>query len=374
MGIIKAFTGAIGGTFADQWKDIITAGSFDEHTAVSPGVLKSTNNGQGTNTSGSDGIISNGSKIYIPENTAAFIFSQSGIEDIITEPGGYEYQNGQESIFNGDGVKKSIFKQAKDRIGYGGISADYKQIAFVNLREIRNIYFGTHGPQVYNDLFYGVDLEIYSYGSFTVQIVDPVVFVRNFVPANVNYYSFDDSKVRAQLLSEFLQSFSVALNSLSSTYRVSQLPSQANAISEQIAQDSFNAGTWPERFGFKLVKVGIENIEFSEQSRELVNKYSANKMNLSAYEDVSQKASNIAAQQKMAEGVQTHGFGDMGGMVFGMNMAQGMAQNTGANAQPKPQMSFDEQIEALQKLKSLLDAGVLTQDEFDAKKREIMGL
>ena len=139
MGIIRAFSGAIGGTFADQWKDIYTAGSFDEHVVVSPGVLKSSNTGRGTNFNGSDGIISNGSKIYVPENTAAFIFSQSGIEDIINEPGGYEYQSGQESIFNGDSIGKSLLGQIKDRVGYGGISSEYKQIAFVNLREIRDI-------------------------------------------------------------------------------------------------------------------------------------------------------------------------------------------------------------------------------------------
>ena len=46
MGIIRAFTGAIGGTFADQWKDIITAGAFDEHVVVSPGIRKATNNGR----------------------------------------------------------------------------------------------------------------------------------------------------------------------------------------------------------------------------------------------------------------------------------------------------------------------------------------
>lgn len=376
MGIIKAFTGAIGGTFADQWKDIITAGVFDEHTVVAPGILKSTNNGRGTNNNGSDGIISNGSKIYVPENTAAFIFSQSGIEEIITEAGGYEYQNGQKSIFNKDGINQSVVNQVKDRIGFGGISSEYKQIAFVNLREIRNIYYGTHGPQVYNDLYYGVDLEIYSYGSFSIKIVDAETFIKNFVPANVNYYSFDDKNVRAQLLSEFLQSFSVALNSLSSTYRVSQLPSQSNAISEKIANDSYNAGTWEERFGFKIVKVAIENIEFSEKSRELVNKFSENKMNMRAYEDVSQKASNILAQQKIAEGVQNNGFGDMGGMLLGMNMAQGVAQNVGQNAETKPTntMSYDEQIANVKKLKELLDEGIITQEEFNAKKKEIMGL
>lgn len=52
-------------------------------------------------------------------------------------------------------------------------------------------------------------------------------------------------------------------------------------------------------------------------------------MNLKAYEDVSQKASNISAQKKIATGVQNNG---------------------------------------------LVDMGVLTQDEFDKKKREIMGL
>ena len=50
MGITKAFTSSVGGVLADQWRDIITAGSFDEHTVVVPGCLKSTNNGRGSNT------------------------------------------------------------------------------------------------------------------------------------------------------------------------------------------------------------------------------------------------------------------------------------------------------------------------------------
>ena len=36
-------------------------------------------------------------------------------------------------------------------------------------------------------------------------------------------------------------------------------------------------------------------------------------------------------------------------------------------------MSLEEQLEALKKLKELFDAGVLTQEEFDAKKQEILG-
>lgn len=371
MGIIKAMTNSVGGTLADQWKDIITAGSFDEHTAVTPGIFKGTNNGRGTNTHGSSGVISNGSKIFVPENTAAFIFSQSGIENIITTPGGFEYQNGEESVFNGDGASISIFKQAKKRIGFGGISDTQKEIAFVNLREIRNIRFGTKGPQVYHDMYYDCDLEIYAFGSFTIKVTDAERFIRNFVPANTTYYSFDDPKVRAQLLSDFVQSFIVTLNSLSSRYRISQLPSCANEISATIADSKLDAGTWSDRFGFKLIQISIENIEFSDRSRELVDQFNSNRMNLKAYEGISQKASDMSAQQKIADGVRDNGMGNMGGMVFGINYAQGLDNKA---AEKKPSLSFDEQIEALKKLKSLLDAGILTQEEFDTKKKEIMGL
>jgi len=38
MGIVKSLTDAVRGTLTDQWKEIITAGKFNEHTVVSPGV------------------------------------------------------------------------------------------------------------------------------------------------------------------------------------------------------------------------------------------------------------------------------------------------------------------------------------------------
>lgn len=374
MGLIKAFSGAIGGTFADQWKDIITAGPFYEHTVLTEGILQRENNGRGSNYSNSYGVISNGSKIFVPENTAAFIFNQSRIEDVILEPGGYEYQNGQKSIFNNDRITEALFNQAKDRLGFGGQTSDQKIIAFVNLREIRDIKFGTRGPIVYNDSFYGTDLEIQSFGVFSLKIVDPELFIRNFVPPNTYNYSFDNSNARSQIISEFLQSFSVSLNSMSSNYRISQLPSKSIELANSIINDENNVGSWKSRFGFELQRIGIENIEFSTDSKELVKQYSSNKMNVKAYEEVSQKSSNIAAQQKIASGVENNGLGEGGGMFFGINMANNMnPQNASSTVQNKT-LTLDEQIEAVKKLKDLLDSGILTQEEFDLKKKEIFGL
>lgn len=400
MALIRAFTGALGGTFADQWLDIITVDRFDEHAALMPGIYQETNRGRGSNMRHSDAVISNGSRIYVPENTAAFIFDQSGIENIITESGGYEYRTGgTDSVFAGDGIGKSIFGQIGERFKYGGEPVANKRVAFVNLREIRGLKFGTPAPLMYHDRFYDTDLDIRARGMMSLRITNPTAFIRQFVPPNVDYISFDDPKTKSQLLSEFMQSFSVALNSLSNEYRISELPSQANAIAQAIAADEGNAGTWESRFGIHLAGIGIESIEFTPESRELVKQYSANRMNVAAYENVSQQASNIAAQQKIAQGVQESGFGDMGGMMLGVGFAQGVNPMTGAMpgqqvaqqaavagaapaSQPEasqassgqPAMSLSEQMDALKSLKELLDAGILTQEEFNLKKRQILGL
>lgn len=388
MGILDAAFDAFSGTLADQWKDIVTVGEFDERTAVAPGVRKRSNEGYGYN-QGQSNILSNGSIIYVPENTAAFIFSQSGIEDVITRPGGYEYRDGQLSVFDKQsrdesGIVKTLFDQTAQRIGFSGMSADDKRVSFVNLRELRGIKFGTRGPLAYNDLYYETDLEVYAYGLFSVKIVEPVAFVRNFLPVNVGSYSFNDLESRSQLVAEFLHSFIVALNSLSTEYRISQLPSQAGKIADQIRLEGENAGTWKERFGIELCGVAIENIEFSDDSRELVHGYSEKKMSVRAYEGVSAQAGNMAAQQMIAEGVRENGLGDGGNMLFGLGLAgslnpQNASQATGAtvpaqDVDTKSTPSIDDQVETLKKLKELVDVGILTPEEFAAKKKQLLGL
>ena len=56
-------------------------------------------------------------------------------------------------------------------------------------------------------------------------------------------------------------------------------------------------------------------------------------------------------------------------MIYGMNIAQNLGMNGSIKAP-----SIDQQLEIVKKLKEALDAGILSQDEFDAKKKEVLGL
>ena len=108
MGFIKAFAGALKGTFADQWKDFYTPKTgVSETAAIFQAVPKAQNNGVGENTKGFNNIISNGSKIVVPEGTALITIQDGAITGFIAEPGGYEFRSNDpnsQSIFAGAGA------------------------------------------------------------------------------------------------------------------------------------------------------------------------------------------------------------------------------------------------------------------------------
>ena len=365
MGILDSFTDAIGGIIADQFLDAYTAQPFDEYTAISPAVPK---DGEPISTKKSIGVIPNGSRIYVPENTAAVIIDQAGISEVLTEPGGYQYWNGRKTLFVGDDVGDILREQVKDRLASGGKLLDDKRVLFVNLREIRDVRFGTKGQQVYHDAFYDVDLSIRAFGNFSIKIIDAEKFIRNYVPANTEYYSFAEQQAKAQLVGELIQSFLKALNDLTASNRITELPSKAELMAKQIVQDSV-VQSWKERFGIMLVNIAIQNIELSDESKALVNKFASKRMDVKAFEGVSQKAADISAQQNISQGIRDHGFGDGAGLIVGMNVAQGMVDVTKTN-----KMTLDEQMESIRKYKALFDEGILTEEEFQKKKTEILGL
>ena len=84
MGFIKAFTGALGGTFADQWKDFyVPRNDVSGTAALFQAVPQSQNNGVGENYKGNENIISNGSKIVVPEGTALITLQDGAITGIM---------------------------------------------------------------------------------------------------------------------------------------------------------------------------------------------------------------------------------------------------------------------------------------------------
>ena len=89
MGLIKAFTGALGGTLADQWKEFFCCDAIDKDTLVVKGVKRITS--RSSNTRGNDNIISNGSGIAVADGQCMIIVEQGKVVEVCAEPGEYTY-------------------------------------------------------------------------------------------------------------------------------------------------------------------------------------------------------------------------------------------------------------------------------------------
>lgn len=98
---------------------------------------------------------------------------------------------------------------------------------------------------------------------------------------------------------------------------------------------------------------------------------------------------NSFMQQSVARGVQSAGENGGGtgmafmgmGMQAGSGMMQGVQQQGSSNQNPfinvnqgQAQTQATDPYEELTKLKGLLDAGVISQEDFDAKKKSLLGL
>ena len=188
MGFIKAFTGALGGTFADEWKDFyVPRGNVPATAAIFGAEKKGTDAGRGENTKGSENIITNGSKIVVPEGTALITLQDGAITGCITEPGGFIFQSNDQnsqSFLAGNGIISSTLKTSWERFKFGGIPAAEQIAIYVNLKEIPGNMFGTQSEIYWDDAYMNSQVGAITRGTYSLKIVDPILFVKNFVPAD----------------------------------------------------------------------------------------------------------------------------------------------------------------------------------------------
>ena len=399
MGFIKAFTGALGGTFADQWKDFYTPRSDVPATAaIFQAVPQSQNNGRGENYKGNENIISNGSKIVVPEGTALITLQDGQITGIIAEPGGFEFRSddpNSKSMFAGDGVFGQTIKSTWEKFKFGGQPGSQQLAFYVNLKEIPNNRFGTQSEIYWDDAFFGTQVGAMTRGTYTLKIVDPLLFVKNFVPAKylqpgapVFDFADMDNDAGAQLFNEVVGSLSAAFsnytNDPSKGNRMSKIQGDQIGFAKSLSQAVEDGYQWKSDRGLEIVKTAILTIEYDSDTKELMK-------DVKKADALSGARGNSFMQQAAARGMQAAGeSGGGAGMAFmgmGVNAAGGMMgamqqPNTGstynpnfggqqAASQPAPQ---EDPTEKLLNAKKLLDAGAISQEDYDKLKAQLLGL
>jgi membrane protease subunit (stomatin/prohibitin family) len=407
MGFIQAFTGALGGTFADQWKDFYTVPTgVTATTGVIAAVKQETNAGRGSNTKASENIITNGSTIIVPEGFGLVTMDSGAFTGFIAQAGGYTFTStdiNAQSFFSGGGLVEAVIKQTWERFKFGGQPGSQQAAFYVNLKEIPDNKFGTQAEIYWDDAYLQTQVGAITRGSYTLKITDPLLFIKQFVPANYiapsgrgfDFADFDNPAAN-QLFTEVVSSLSAAFSTYTNDpdkgNRITKIQGDAVGFANSLAQAVEQGYQWKADRGLEIVKAALAAIEYDEDTKALLS-------DVRKADALSGARGNSFLQQSVARGVEAAGENPDGGgaigmafMGMGMNaaggMAQGLQQPVGGAATPAAAAvtpaaaeapaaaapAAEDPYEKLTKLKGLLDAGVITQADFDASKAQLLGL
>jgi membrane protease subunit (stomatin/prohibitin family) len=380
MGLIQAVKGSIGGVLADQWKDFYTIpDGLPSTAALFAAVPHGSNAGRGSNTKGSSNIITNGSKIVVPEGYGLLLFQDGKITGFASEAGGYEWKSddiNSKSIFVGDGLVDSLIKQSWERFKFGGQPGSQQAAFYVSLKELPDNRFGTQSEIYWDDGFLNTQVGAVTRGSYTLKIVDPILFVKNFVPATylqpgqVFDFTDMDNAAAGQLFNEVVGSlapaFSLYSNDPAKGNRITKLQQDSIGFAKSLSAAVDNAYQWQSDRGLVIAKVAIVSIEYDANTRELLK-------TVQRADALAGARGNSNLQASVAAGVQAAGeHGGAAGLV-GVGMATGMLGGIGTMQQPVAPAA-DDPIAKLKKAKEMLDLGLITQADFDAVKAKALGL
>lgn len=296
----------------------------------------------------------------------------------------------------------------------GGVSTFNCVVYFVRKAHSVEIRWGTDSPIQVRDKMLGIATKLRARGAYKVQIGDPVKFLEKLIGNNVFYQTQEElnkyfinefqSKIKSVIARAINESDTEILGIDS---RLDELSDTIEPFMQEILDD----------YGLKCVKFTVAAVDIDDD--ELRRRYDeigidaiAKMRNAQADKAVmgilgndwgKQQAANILGNLSMnpgAGGVAAAGAGMGMGMAAGGafgSMAQQMfapMSNSvpvqqpqpfqqapsgrfsqapqGNNTQTPPSPSQEDPMEVLGKLKRMLDAGLIEQSEYDAKKSEIL--
>lgn len=387
MGFIKAFGDAVKGTLSEQWKDFLTVPADIWPTAaLFPAVRSGSNAGRGANLSGSDAIVTNGSRIVVPEGYGLLLFQDGRLTGFVDDPGGYLWDSDStysQSILAGDSVRKSLLSQSWERFKFGGIPGAQQLALFVRLGELPNNKYGTQSPIYWDDAYFNTQVGAITRGTYSIEITDPIKFAANYVPATYlqgqAVFDFTDRGNAAanQLLTEVVGSlasaFSSYINDPTRGNRITRIQQDSIGFTRALSDAVQEAYEWEVSRGLLISKVTIISIEYDDETLALLR-------TVQRADALGGTRGNVNLQASVAEGIQAAGSAGGSQGILGIGVAasavglQGMMQ-----AQAIPQSSStpgpgSDLVSVLEQLNRALAAGLIQQSEYDAARAKTLGL
>lgn len=266
----------------------------------------------------------------------------------------------------------------------GGVSAFNCVVYYVREAHSKEVEWGTMTPIQYMDR-HGLDLRIKGGGSYKVSIANPQIFLSKMIGNNVNfetqeglneYFANQFQQHIVEQLSDTLRDLEDETHEMVYTYVNKRTP-MVERIKPKLSAIIANYGLTLQDFNISRLKIEVATRE--------VQKMIMDKMAMSYMKDADVNAGWQAQQQmdilhEVARNPSAGGVAALGaGIGMGMGTINTVGQMVGnqfspaaAPASSQPNQSSNPLVEKLKQLKELLDMGLISPEDFESKKQQIL--
>mgnify|MGYP002672618511 FL=1 len=326
MGLLRATTGSISQVIGDQFKEFITLATSDKTVLVQKGVV---NHGSG-NSNPTEGIITNGSKIVIPEGYAMMIVDNGAIKEFSAEAGEFIWdQSSEPSVFEGGffkGIGDSI-KRIGNRITFGGQPAHDQRVYYVNLLNITGNKFGSTNTETIFDPVYG-SVEITFFGEYSFKVVDPTILITNVLGSMPKDEVSVEEVVGGQLKMEFTSNVSTCIADLMTSNNISFNTVQKYKNEVVKVMNNLLDESWVKQYGLEIQDMAL-NINASDESKAIIREVDAEISREKRRGDMYAANPSGMMAAATADAMVNASKNENGAMMGFMGM--NMSQNVGAN-------------------------------------------
>lgn len=234
-------------------------------------------------------------------------------------------------------------------------------IYYVNTKQFTNLKWGTSNPIMLRDTEFG-QVRLRSFGTFTMRVIEPKKFIKEF--AGTQPWVRIDS-VNEQLRNTIISKLSEGL----AEAKISVLDLAANFTElgeklKPVFQKEFDV------WGIELGQFYIENVSLPEEVEKMLDKSTELNILKDKLGQFNQMQGGIALEN-LANNPGAAGAAGLGAGVILTNMLQ--QPNAANNAAPNEAADKQKLVDLLKQLGELKSQGLLTEEEFNQKKSEILG-
>jgi len=315
MGLIKAFTSSTSSALGDQFKEYVSCPTMENGVLIQRGEV---HHGEG-NKNPSEGIITNGSTIMVPESTVMMIVENGKILEFSAEPGTYKFDSSTEpSIFSGNFGQSIIdtIKKIGSRTTYGGQTANDQRVYYVNLLALTGNKFGSPQPKKITDDKYGM-LEVTFFGEYAIKVENPATLIQNVIGSNAKDTVLYSDILETQFKTKFVEKLTQAITVVMRKHKVpfGDIGMYGTDISSEM--NNLLDSDLVSKYGIKISDVAIADINLTDDSMKRVSKID----DAAIFSDTKLQSGLMA--EASAEALKNASSNQGGAMVgfMGMNMA-----------------------------------------------------